>query len=152
MEKTLFTFLALFLAAFTFAQTKGDNAVANSILGDYESVQGKDHFKAHVTQNNDGTFKAQIFWIENDKDENGNKLLDANNPDKSLRNVPVDQIVLFDGLQYDADDKEWNGTKIYDPQRGIRAKLTCQFQSDGKLMLKGSVIGISEKVYWTKIK
>ena len=152
MKKTLFTFLALFLAAFTFAQTKGDNAVANSILGDYESVHGKDPFKAHVTQNNDGTFKAQIFWIENDKDENGNKLLDANNPDKSLRNVPVDQIVLFDGLQYDADDKEWNGTKIYDPQRGIRAKLTCQFQPDGKLMLKGSVIGISEKVYWTKIK
>ena len=152
MKKTLFTFLALFLATFSFAQTNGDNSVANSILGDYESVQGKDHFKAHVTQNNDGTFKAQIFWIENDKDENGSKLLDANNPDKSLRNVPVDQIVLFDGLRYNASKKVWNDTKIYDPQRGIRANLTCEFQPDGKLMLKGSVVGISEKVYWTKIK
>lgn len=152
MKKTLFTFLALFLATFSFAQTNGDNSLANSILGDYESVQGKDHFKAHVTQNNDGTFKAQIFWIENDKDENGSKLLDANNPDKSLRNVPVDQIVLFDGLRYNASKKVWNDTKIYDPQRGIRANLTCEFQPDGKLMLKGSVVGISEKVYWTKIK
>ena len=152
MKKIFFTFLALFLAAFSFAQTNGDNSVANSILGDYESVQGKDHFKAHVTQNNDGTFKAQIFWIENDKDENGSKLLDANNPDKSLRNVPVDQIVLFDGLRYNASKKVWNDTKIYDPQRGIRANLTCEFQPDGKLMLKGSVVGISEKVYWTKIK
>ena len=90
--------------------------------------------------------------MEIDKDENGKVLLDEKNPDKSLRKLPCTQIVLFDGLTYNAKKKVWDGTKIYDPQRGIRANVTCEFQPDGKLMLKGSVLGISEKSYWTKIK
>ena len=152
MKKTFFTLFALFLGMVAFAQTKGNNAVGTSIIGDYEAVQGEDHFKVHITKNADGTFKGQIFWVEVDKDANGNKKLDDKNPDKSLRKTPADQVVLFDGLQYDAASKVWNGTKIYDPQRGIRAKLTCEFQADGKLQLKGTVLGIGEKVYWTKIK
>ena len=74
MKKTLFTVLALVLAVISFAQTKGDNSLGNSIIGDYESVQGKDHFKVHVTQNRDGSFKGQIYWMEIDKDENQMKL------------------------------------------------------------------------------
>ena len=152
MKKALFTVFALVLAVISFAQTKGDNLLGNSIIGDYESIKGKDHFKVHITQNRDGSFKGQIFWMEIDKDENGKVLLDEKNPDKSLRKLPCTQIVLFDGLTYNAKKKVWDGTKIYDPQRGIRANVTCEFQPDGKLMLKGSVLGISEKAYWTKIK
>ena len=128
------------------------NNKAENIIGTYQSKQGDDNFKATITQQKDGTFKGQIIWLEKDKDANGKKILDEKNPDKSLRNVPCDQIVLFSGLKYDAKEKCWNGTKIYDPQRGIRAKLRAEFTDEGQLKLRGSVLGIGESVYWKKIK
>jgi DNA invertase Pin-like site-specific DNA recombinase len=87
-----------------------------------------------------------------DKDADGNKRLDTKNPDKSLRNTPCDRIILFSGLQYNADKKCWDGTKIYDPQRGIKARLTVTFEKDGRLRLKGSVFAFSESVYWKKVQ
>lgn len=128
------------------------NKKAENIIGTYESKQGDDNFKATITQQKDGTFTGKIIWVEKDKDANGKKILDDKNPDKSLRNVPCDQIVLFSGLKYDADDECWNGTKIYDPQRGIRAKMRAEFTKDGQLKIRGSVMGIGESVYWKKIK
>jgi len=71
---------------------------------------------------------------------------------QSLRTRPADQTELFTGLKYDAKRQRWGDTKIYDPQRGLRAKLTASFAADGRLALKGSLLGISETVYWTKEK
>lgn len=62
------------------------------------------------------------------------------------------KVVLFDGLQYNAQDKTWGGTKIYDPQRGINAKVTASFEKDGTLKLRGTVLGIGESAYWKRIK
>ena len=93
-----------------------------------------------------------MIWLEHDRDTKGNKLLDTKNPDKSLRSKPADQIVLFSGLKYDAKKHCWNNTKIYDPQRGLRAHMAAEFTSDGRLRVKGSLVGISESVYWTREK
>ena len=38
-----------------------------------------------------------------------------------------------------------------DPDRGIRANVVVRFTSDGRLSLKGSLLGISETVYWTRL-
>ena len=152
MKKIVFLVLSIVLSIGAFAQTKGDNKVAKSILGEYEAVQGSDHFKARITQNADGTFKGQVYWLEKDKDENGAKTLDVKNSDKNRSKLPADQVVLFDGLQYNSKKSRWDGTKIYDPQRGLKANMEAKFQDDGKLMIEGSVLFISEKVYWTKIK
>lgn len=127
------------------------NNKAESIIGTYSGKQGDDLFKAKISQQKDGTFSAQVIWVEHDRDANGNKLLDTKNPDKSLRNTPCDQIVLFSGLKYNAKEKCWDGTKIYDPQRGIKAKLQVEFTDDGQLKLRGSILGIGESVYWKKI-
>ncbi len=128
------------------------NNNGDNIVGTYEGTQNGDRFKAKIEKLKDGTYRAQVFWVENDKDANGNKRLDEKNPDKSLRSTPADRIVLFSGLKYDAKKKEWNGTKIYDPQRGIRAKMTASFEKDGRLKLTGSVLLISESVYWKRIQ
>ncbi|MBR3711281.1 MAG: DUF2147 domain-containing protein [Bacteroidales bacterium] len=127
------------------------NNKAESIIGTYSGKQGDDLFKAKISQQKDGTFSAQVIWVEHDRDTNGNKLLDTKNPDKNLRNTPCDQIVLFSGLRYNAKEKCWDGTKIYDPQRGIKAKLQVEFTDDGQLKLRGSILGIGESVYWKKI-
>lgn len=149
----LFMTLAIMLMCGQFAvaqNTPNDNA--DNIVGTYEGVQNGDRFKAKIEKMKDGTYRGQMLWVENDKDENGNKKLDEKNPDKKLRNTPIDRIVIFSGLKYDAKKKEWNDTKIYDPQRGVKAKLNASFVSDGRLKLTGSVLLIHESVYWKKIK
>lgn len=149
----LFMALAIMLMCGQFAvaqNTLNDNA--DNIVGTYEGVQNGDRFKAKIEKMKDGTYRGQMLWVENDKDENGNKKLDEKNPDKKLRNTPIDRIVIFSGLKYDAKKKEWNDTKIYDPQRGVKAKLNVSFVSDGRLKLTGSVLLIHESVYWKKIK
>ena len=68
-----------------------------------------------------------------------------------MRNVPCDEIVLMDGLKYNAGKKQWDGTKIYDPQRGIRASVTVKFSDPGTLNVRGTVLGIGETAVWKKI-
>lgn len=151
--KKLFMMLAIMLMGgqMTMAQNALNNN-GDNIVGTYESTQNGDHFKAKIEKLKDGTYRGQMLWLENDKDADGNKRLDEKNPDKSLRNTPADRIVVFSGLKYDAKKKEWNGTKIYDPQRGVRAKMEASFAADGRLKITGSVLVISETVYWRKIK
>lgn len=152
MKKILLT-LSLALMAMVGASAQDKNAVADSILGNYESVQGEDSFKVKFTKNTDGSYKAQIYWLAQPNDpKTGKPFLDEKNPDKSLRNVHSDQIVLINGLKYNAEKKQWDGAKIYDPQRGLKANVTASFQPDGRLMLKGTIMGIGEKVYWTPCK
>ena len=140
-----------FLAASVFAQNTL-NAKADNIVGTYLGIHKNEQFKVGITKQKDDTYTGQVIWLEKDKDAKGNKLLDTNNPDKSLRNIPRDQIVLFSGLKYNAKKQRWDGTKIYDPERGIRANLQIEFTDDGQLKLRGSVLGIGESIYWKKIK
>ena len=126
------------------------NNNADAIVGTYSGKQGSDSFRARVTKQQDGTYRAQIIWLEHDRDGSGKKILDAKNTDKSLRSTPADRIVIFSGLHYNAKKHRWDDAKIYDPQRGIRAHLVADFAPDGRLRLKGSLFGISETVYWTK--
>ena len=151
--KKVFMLLAIMLmgSQITMAQNALNNN-GDNIVGTYEGLQNGDRFRAKIEKLKDGTYRGQMLWLENDKDADGNKRLDEKNPDKSLRNTPADRIVVFSGLKYDAKKREWNGTKIYDPQRGVRAKMTASFAADGRLKITGSVLMISETVYWNKIK
>ena len=74
------------------------------------------------------------------------------NPDKALRNVDIDQVVIVRGLKYDAEDKEWSGAKIYDPTKGMRVSATAKFETAKKLKLRATFLGIGQTLYWEKIK
>ena len=128
------------------------NDKADNIVGTYSGKQGDDKFKVKIMKLTDGTYRGQVVWLEHDKDAKGNTILDTKNPDRSLRSKPASQVVLFSGLKYDAKKHCWSDTKIYDPQRGLKAHMTAEFAPDGRLRLKGSLLGISESVYWEKVK
>lgn len=128
------------------------NNKADNIVGTYSGKQGDDNFKAKIVKLSNGTYRGQVIWLEHDRDTQGRKILDTKNPDKSLRSKPADQIILFSGLKYDAKKHRWDNTKIYDPQRGLKANMTAEFTADGNLRIKGSLMGISESVYWSKIE
>lgn len=152
MKKTLALILMLVAFVGTAMAQNALNSKADNIVGTYQGKQGDDLFKAAITKQANGNYQGQIIWLEKDRDANGNKLLDEKNPDKSLRNVPCDQIVIFSDLKYDTKHQRWDDTKIYDPQRGIRANLRAEFTDEGQLKLRGSVMGIGESVYWDKVK
>ena len=140
----------LMVALPSFAQ--GFNDKADNIVGEYLTDRGGNKSKVRVTKNPDGSFSAQVFWVEKPFDAKGNKRKDVKNPDKSLRNVDIDQVVIVKGLKYDAEDKTWGGTKIYDPSKGIRVNVTAEFESADKLKLRGTILGIGTTLYWTRIK
>lgn len=129
------------------------NNKADNILGKYSSVQGGEGYKVEVTKKADGTYKAQIYWISEPNDpKTGKKKLDTKNPDKSLRGLPSDRVVLFDGLRYNAEKQQWGDAKIYDPQRGIRVSCTAKFDNAKTLTVRGSVLGIGETAVWTRVE
>lgn len=129
------------------------NNKADNILGKYSSVQGGEGYKVEVTKKTDGTYKAQIYWISEPNDpKTGKKKLDTKNPDKALRGLPSDRVVLFDGLRYNAEKQQWGDAKIYDPQRGIRVSCTAKFDNAKTLTVRGSVLGIGETAVWTRVE
>ena len=151
MKKILFTLLCAMTFSLTaFAQDLNSNG--DNILGEYTSNRGGSLSKIRVTKAEDGTYSAQVYWVENAFDKDGNKRKDTKNPDKSLRNVDIDQVILINGLKYDAQDKEWNGADIYDPTMGMKVSVEVEFISPTRLKLFGNILGIGKKVYWDKIK
>lgn len=151
MKRIIFLLIAILFAIPVMAQNPlNDNA--DNIVGTYSGKQGDDRFKVKIVKLSDGTYRGQVFWIERDKDAQGKKILDTKNPDKSLRTKPADQVVLFSGLKYDAKKRCWNDTKIYDPQRGLKAHMSAEFIADGRLRIKGSLLGISENVFWSRVE
>ncbi|MBP5677529.1 MAG: DUF2147 domain-containing protein [Bacteroidales bacterium] len=151
MNKIILILMTLLCVSPLMAQIALNNK-ADNIVGTYSGKQGDDNFKAKIVKLSNGTYRGQVIWLEHDRDTQGRKILDTKNPDKSLRSKPADQIILFSGLKYDAKKHRWDNTKIYDPQRGLKANMTAEFTADGNLRIKGSLMGISESVYWSKIE
>lgn len=141
------------MVGFSFTSIAQDiNNNPDSIIGEYLAERGGSKSKVRVTKNADGTYTAQVFWVEHPLEKNGNKRKDTKNPDKTLRNVDIDKVVLVKGLQYIAEDKEWGGTKIYDPTKGIRVNVSAKFETPDKLKLRGTILGIGVTIYWNRIK
>ncbi|MBR5476493.1 MAG: DUF2147 domain-containing protein [Bacteroidaceae bacterium] len=150
MKNVLFALLALvaFVAPVS-SQNLNDNG--DNIVGEYLTDRGGSKSKVRVTRNDNGTYTAQVFWVENAIDKNGNKRKDVKNPDKSLRNVDIDKVILVDGLKYDAQDKKWGGTKIYDPTKGLKVNVSAEFIEPTKLKLRGTIMGVGVTLYWQKL-
>lgn len=141
--------LALFYAVPMPAQNT--NGSADNIVGNYfVSHEGEDS-KVTVTGHGDGTYQARVYWVKDSLDKDGRKRLDEKNPDKALRSTPCDNILLIWDLKYNPEKQRWEKGKIYDPTRGIRANATAFFAPDGKLQIKGSLMGFSETVVWERI-
>lgn len=131
-------------------QAVKNNESGDNIVGLYSTVHGGENTKIRVTKTGD-TYMAQVVWVENRLDKKGNVRLDEKNPDKSLRSVECDKIVLMKNLKYDSSKKMWGDTKIYDPTRGINANVKCSFSDDGVLNVKGSLLGITVTLKWIPI-
>ena len=151
MKKFIIMLACAFMAVCpTFAQ--GINDKADNIVGEYLTDRGGSKSKVRIIKNAQGTYDAQVFWVEHPLDKDGKKRKDVKNPDKSLRNVDIDKVVIVRGLKYDPEDKDWSGAKIYDPTKGMRVNATAKFETAKKLKLRATIMGIGQTLYWEKIK
>ena len=151
MKKFLMTIVCAVMAfAPAFAQNFNDKA--DNIVGEYLTDRGGSKSKVRVTKNAQGTYDAQVFWVEKPLDDKGQKRKDVKNPDKKLRQVDIDKVVVVQGLKYDADDKEWGDTEIYDPTAGKIYDVDIEFKDAKTLKVYGNILGIGKTVYWTRIE
>ena len=151
MKRLTLVFLSFLAWMFVMSAQNPLNFEADAILGEYEVIHQGENTKVRITKDTDGTYRAQVFWVENRLDRNGNVRLDEKNPDKTLRHVECDKIVLISGMRYDEQKQKWTDAKVYDPTRGIRANVSCEFQEDGSLRVKGSLFGFSQSIFWKKL-
>lgn len=150
MKKIIFTIICALATLSLNAQDLNSNG--DNILGEYLSIKDGGKSKIKITKEANGTYTAQVYWVERALDANGNKRKDVKNPDKSLRNVDLDKVILVKGLKYDAKDKEWTDTKIYDPGSGKIYSVDIEFKDAKTLKVYGNILGIGKTVYWTRIE
>ncbi|MCF0184559.1 MAG: DUF2147 domain-containing protein [Bacteroidaceae bacterium] len=144
--KRIFSLLLVCLVA-----TAAAFAQADKIVGVYKTTHEGVNSKIQITKVNDG-YRAQVIWVDKLTNPDGTVRTDKKNPDKNLRDTPVNQIVLIDKMKYDAKDNEWGKGKIYEPSSGKKWTVTCTFESDTKLRVRGSWGIFGKSVYWTKVE
>ncbi len=136
MKKLILPFLlALFVLPFeSFAQTEADR-----IVGVWEPSNGK----ARVKIEKIGTkYFGKIVWLKEPTDpETGKPKVDKNNPDESLRNVPLKGYRLLKDFSHKSGN-EWDGGTIYDPENGSTYDCTITMKDANTLDIRG-YIGIS---------
>jgi uncharacterized protein (DUF2147 family) len=95
-------------------------------------------------------YNGRIVWIKNTYEPDGKTpRKDSKNPDNKLRGRNIDGLVILTNFQY--DDGEWNGGKIYDPKNGKTYSSKMELEG-GKLNIRG-YIGISligRTTVWTR--
>lgn len=142
---SVFFFIPVFFNSF--AQNEPDR-----IVGTYLATYEGEESKVSIFREDDGTYTARVIWVKEKYDKDGNLKLDEKNPDKAKRSTPCDEIVLIERMSYDAKKDSWTDAKIYDPVRGMKANVDCSFEQDGRLKVRGSIMGIGMSVHWQKLE
>jgi uncharacterized protein (DUF2147 family) len=124
---------------------------ADRVLGKWLNEDGDAHVE--ITKSGD-TYSGKLVWLKfPTDDETGKPKLDKKNPDDALKSRPVLGLEMLSGFTYDSDDDEWTDGEIYDPKSGKTYSCYMEFDSDGKLKIRG-YIGISligRTTYWTAV-
>lgn len=125
-------------------------AQADKVVGNYQAVRNGVTSKVKVFKHNGG-YRAQVYWVDNIKMEDGSIRTDIKNPDAAKRKTRADQIVLIDKVTFDGKDT-WKDGKIYDPTSGKVYTVSLYFKDEKTLTVKGSIGPFFQRMYWTKIQ
>lgn len=147
MKYTKLVFLAALLCASSFV-AKSQN---NKIIGIWWNEEKSSRIEVYEEK---GKIYGKIVWIKVNTNPNGTApRTDYLNPDEKLKTRPVIGVRILTDLVWDADDQEWTDGEIYDPKSGKTYSCYAELQKDGKLFLKGYVLGmtfIGRSTLWTR--
>lgn len=109
---------------------------------------------AHVEIEIDGSGKAQgkIVWMERDTEEDGEPRIDKLNPDSSLRERLLENMLILIDFEYKGNG-EWEKGEVYDPDSGKTYSGSIQSTGPNVLKMRGYVgiklFGRTE--LWTRV-
>lgn len=111
-----------------------------------------------------GKYSGKIIWLEEPRydkedDDAGKLKFDRENPDKKKRKNPIIGLNILEGFTFDADESNWSGGTIYDPEKGKSYKCEIKIESDpkwwdGKKLYVRGYIGIptlGRTTYWHRV-
>jgi uncharacterized protein (DUF2147 family) len=140
--------LSFFLIGMLFISFTGALAQESKVLGTWLNEEGTSHVRIFKATN--GKYYGKIIWLR-DKPER----LDTNNPDKSLRSVPLLDLLILKAFTFDQGKKQWNGGSIYDPKNGKTYSCFMWFgDSNDMLLIKGYILGmkfIGRETKWKRV-
>ena len=120
------------------------------ICGTWLEKEKKSHIEIYKTESN--KFEGRIVWLAEPIDENGEIKKDKENPDISLRDKPLNGLIIIQDLEY-LNDNNWSNGTIYDARSGKTYSLNAHLKNDNKLFMRGflgfSFIG--KTTSWTRI-
>ena len=140
MKKGVFILL-LMLPPVLFAQS-----IADKIIGKWAAEDGKARFEISKAE---GGYSAKIVWLAEPLDAGVNPKTDKRNPFKNLQARPVMGLVIFTGLHY--SNGIWDGTEVYNPEKGGYAKLKIEMPNSNMLKVTGIKGIFSQTKIWTRL-
>lgn len=109
--------------------------------------------RVEVYQNNGKYYGKIVFLKDNTNPDGTTPRTDYNNPDAAQKNRKLIGTLILKNLIWDEDDNEWDDGEIYDPKSGKTYSCYAVLQADGKLYLKGYVLGmpfLGRSTLWTR--
>tara|TARA_B100000575_G_scaffold59235_1_gene44882 strand:+ start:329 stop:754 length:426 start_codon:yes stop_codon:yes gene_type:complete len=123
---------------------------SNDILGVW--LEEKKESKIEVYKK-DNSFFGKIIWLKEPLDEDGKIKLDKKNPNNSMRENPINGLVIMKDLKYKKKG-EWSDGEIYDARTGKTYSLEVYMKNVNKLDLRG-YLGFTlfgKTTTWTRVK
>jgi uncharacterized protein (DUF2147 family) len=132
MKYLIFIFALITSPLLTVAQ----DAEADRLLGVWEPSNGKARVKVEKIGNK---YYGKIVWLKEPNDPATNlPKVDKNNPDESVRNVPLKGYRMLKDFTFAGKD-EWSNGTIYDPENGSTYKCIIKMTDSNTLDIRGYI-------------
>ena len=116
---------------FTSQDQSGDR-----LIGVWEPGNGRSRIKIEKIG---AKYFGKIVWLKEPIDPNTNKnKVDNNNPDTSMRNVPLKGYRILKDFVYKGKN-EWSEGSIYDPENGSTYNCVINMKNDNVLDIRGYI-------------
>jgi uncharacterized protein (DUF2147 family) len=128
----LFSLLALVMIFFAFTT----NDEGDRLIGVWQPSNGKAKVKIEKIG---AKYYGKIVWLKEPNDPTTQKpKVDKNNPDESMRNVPLKGYRMLKDFVYAGKD-QWNEGTIYDPENGSTYSCEINMKDKNTLEIRGYI-------------
>lgn len=143
---SIFSVMLLFMTAFVNQSGEGDR-----LKGVWEPSNGRARVKIEKIGEK---YFGKIVWLKEAKDpKTGKPKTDKNNPDESMRDVPLRGYRMLKDFVYKGDDI-WEDGTIYDPLNGSTYNCIIKMSDPNTLDIRGyiGVEALGRTDVWKRLK
>jgi uncharacterized protein (DUF2147 family) len=134
--RTTLLFIALLLLPCSAALAQAPPDAGDRLIGVWEPSHGKARVKIEKIG---AKYYGKIVWLREPNDPNtGQPKVDKNNPDESLRTVPLRGYRLLKDFTYGGNE-EWSEGTIYDPENGNTYSCVITLKDANTLDIRGYI-------------